>query len=93
MSSEVTVMIPPPLREFTDGASEVNAAGNTISDLIENLDRDHPGIKERICTEDNELRKFLKIHRNDENIRHQDELETELDEGDEISIIPAISGG
>jgi molybdopterin synthase sulfur carrier subunit len=93
MANEVTVLIPTPLREFTDGESEVSAQGNTINDIIEDLDNNYSGIKERICTEDGELREFLNIYMNDEDIRFMDELETEINEGDEISIIPAIAGG
>lgn len=93
MANEVTVLIPTPLREFTDGESEVTATGETIQDLIEDLEASHPGIKERICTEDGELREFLNIYLDDEDIRFMDELETEVQEDAEISIIPAIAGG
>lgn len=93
MPSEVTVMIPTPLREFTDGESEVTATGDTVAELIDDLEDHYTGIKERICTKNGELRKFLNVYRNDEDIRHKKELETRLDDGDEISIIPAIAGG
>lgn len=93
MANEVTVLIPTPLREFTDGESEVTAEGGTIQDMIEDLEENYPGIKERICTEDGELREFLNIYMNDEDIRFMDELETEINDNDEISIIPAIAGG
>lgn len=93
MADEVTVLIPTPLREFTDGESEVTASGETIADLIDNLEENHPGIKERICTEEGELREFLNVYMNDEDIRFMDELETEISDDDEISIIPAIAGG
>lgn len=93
MSSEVTVLIPTPLREFTDGESEVKAEGQTISELIDDLEENYPGIKERICTEDDQLREFLNIYVNDEDIRFKEELDTEIEEEAEISIIPAIAGG
>ncbi len=93
MSNQVTVLIPTPLRDFTNGESEVTAEGQTISDVIDDLDQNYDGIKERICTEDGELREFLNIYMNDEDIRFMDDLQTEISEGDEISLIPAIAGG
>lgn len=93
MATNVTVLIPTPLREFTDGESEVEAEGNTIQEILNDLDSQYSGIKERLCTDDGELREFLNIYLNDEDIRFMDELETEVSESDDISIIPAIAGG
>jgi molybdopterin synthase sulfur carrier subunit len=93
MASEVTVLIPTPLREFTDGDSEVTGSGGNVSELIDDLDEKYPGIKERICNEDGELREFLNVYLNDEDIRFQEELDTDINDGDEVSIIPAIAGG
>ncbi|MFB6346645.1 MAG: ubiquitin-like small modifier protein 1 [bacterium] len=93
MENNVTVLIPTPLREFTDGESEVTAEGDTVEDIINSLEENHPGIKERICTDDGELREFLNIYLDDEDIRFKDELETEIEDDAEISIIPAIAGG
>ncbi|MFB6226795.1 MAG: ubiquitin-like small modifier protein 1, partial [bacterium] len=93
LENNVTVLIPTPLREFTDGESEVTAEGDTVEDIINSLEENHPGIKERICTDDGELREFLNIYLDDEDIRFKDELETEIEDDAEISIIPAIAGG
>lgn len=93
MASDVTVMIPTPLREHTDGESEVEARGETVGEILNDLDEQFPGLKERICTEDGELREFLNIYMNDEDIRFQEELQTPVEEGDSLSIIPAIAGG
>ena len=93
MTSEVTVTIPPPLREFTDGESEVTADGTTIGEIIDDLETHYSGIKERICTEDGELREFLRIHLNDESLPDEDVFATEVSGEDVVSITPAISGG
>jgi len=93
MSREVTVTIPPPLREFTDGESEVTATGTTIGDVLDDLEDRYSGIKERICTEEGNLREFLKIHLNDEDLPEDDVFGTDVSEEDVVSITPAISGG
>jgi molybdopterin synthase sulfur carrier subunit len=93
MTSEVTVTIPPPLREFTDGESEVPAEGTTIGEILDDLEARYSGIKERICTEDGDLREFLKIHLNDEDLPEEDVFDTKVSEEDVVSITPAISGG
>lgn len=87
------VIIPAPLREFTDGETEVTADGDTVSDVIEDLEDQYPGIKERITNDDGDLREFLNIYMDDEDIRFEDGLETPIDDGSDLSIIPAIAGG
>lgn len=89
----IKVRIPTPLRKLTGGADEVAAAGANISEIINDLERNFPGLKERICEEDGNLRRFVNIYLNDEDIRFMKNLETELSENDELSIIPAIAGG
>ncbi len=93
MSTEVTVMIPTPLREFTDGEGEVTATGANVREVLDDLEQQFPGIKDRLCTEDGNLREFLNIYMNDEDIRFKDDLDTEINEGADLSIIPAIAGG
>lgn len=88
-----TVRIPTPLRKYTDGNEEVSASGDTIGALLEDLESNFPGIKSRICDEAGAVRKFVNIYANEEDIRHLQELQTAVKEGDEISIIPAIAGG
>jgi len=89
----VKVRIPTPLRKLTNGSDEVHVDGKNITEVIEDLERNYPGLKERICESDGKLRRFVNIYLNDEDIRFKKNLETELKENDELSIIPAIAGG
>jgi molybdopterin synthase sulfur carrier subunit len=88
-----TVRIPTPLRKLTEGKEEVAAAGATVGELIANLDRAYPGIKGRICDDSGQVRKFVNIFANDEDIRFLQNLDTPLKDSDEVSIVPAIAGG
>jgi len=88
----VTVRIPTPLRTLTGGADEVSVDGGTVSQVIESLEASHPGMKDRLCDEKG-VRRFVNIYANDEDIRFLDNLETTLNEGDTLSIVPAIAGG
>ena len=89
----VTVKIPTQLRTLTDGASEVQASGSTIGALIEDLERSHPGIRERIVDETGALRRFVNVYLDDEDIRFLQGIDTELADSSKISIIPAVAGG
>ena len=89
----VSVRIPTPLRTFTKGADEVKVNGNNIKDIIENLEANYKGIKERICDEKGQIRRFINFYLNDEDIRFMDNLNTPVKDGDNISIVPAIAGG
>ncbi|MFQ5737207.1 MAG: ubiquitin-like small modifier protein 1 [Thermodesulfobacteriota bacterium] len=89
----IKVRIPTPLRKLTNGADEVTAEGSNVAEIIEDLEKNYPGLKERICEPDGNLRRFVNIYLNDEDIRFKNNLETELSENDELSIIPAIAGG
>ena len=89
----VTVRIPTPLRRLTQNQPEVEAEGDTIESLIQNLEANYPGIKERICDESGNIRRFVNIYLNDEDIRFLDGNATAVKDGDEISVIPAIAGG
>ncbi len=88
----VTVRIPTPLRTLTGGQDEVSADGGTVAEVIESLEANHPGMKDRLC-DDKGVRRFVNIYHNDEDIRFLDNLQTELKEGDTLSIVPAIAGG
>ena len=88
----ITVRIPTPLRTLTGGADEVSIEGATVADVIENLEKAHPGIKERMC-DDKGVRRFVNIYANEEDIRFLDNLATKLKDGDSVSIVPAIAGG
>ncbi|HXI09485.1 MAG TPA: ubiquitin-like small modifier protein 1 [Thermodesulfobacteriota bacterium] len=89
----IKVRIPTPLRKITNGADEVTAEGRSVSAAIEDLEKNYPGLKERICEADGKLRRFVNIYLNDEDIRFKKNMETELKDNDELSIIPAIAGG
>ncbi len=89
----VKVRIPTPLRTLTDNKDTVETDGVTIAEVIENLQKDYPGLKERICDDSGELRRFVNVYLNDEDIRFLSGKNTEVKAGDEISIIPAIAGG
>ena len=89
----IKVRIPTPLRKLTNGESEVEANGANISELIDDLEKSYPGIKGKLCEENGNVRKFLNIYLNDDDIRFMDSLATEVRDGDNISLIPAIAGG
>lgn len=87
-----TVRIPTPLRTLTGGEDQVQAAGETVKDVIEDLEKNHPGIRERLL-DDKGVRRFVNIYVGEEDIRFLDGLGTKLKVTDEISIVPAIAGG
>ena len=87
------VRIPTPLRKLTGGAEEVTATGKNVGELIGELEKKYPGIKERICDESGAVRRFVNIFVKDEDIRFLQNLETPLGDKDEVSIVPAIAGG
>ena len=88
----ITVRIPTPLRTLTGGKESVTADGSTIQALIDNLEGSYPGIKDRLV-DDKGVRRFVNLYLGDEDIRFLDGLQTELKDGDELSIVPAIAGG
>ena len=89
----VVVRIPTPLRKMTQNEAEVEAEGNDIDSLIEDLESHYPGIKDRICDDQGEIRRFVNVYLNDEDIRFLKGKETDIKDGDEVSIIPAIACG
>ncbi|HBR17203.1 MAG: molybdopterin synthase sulfur carrier subunit [Deltaproteobacteria bacterium RIFCSPLOWO2_12_FULL_43_16] len=89
----VKVRIPTPLRKLTNGQDEISAEGKTVKDVIEDIERHYPGLKERICEGEGKLRRFVNIYVNDEDIRFKNNIDTALKADDEVSIIPAIAGG
>ena len=89
----VKVRIPTPLMKLTDNQAEVSAEGGSISEVINNLESQFNGIKERICEENGSPRRFINIYVNEEDIRFLSGENTAVKDGDEISIIPAIAGG
>jgi molybdopterin synthase sulfur carrier subunit len=89
----ITVRIPTPLRKFTSGSEKVEVNGRTVRAVLEGLEKAHPGIKERICETDGTLKRFVNLYYQDEDIRFLKGVDTELEDGSELSIVPAIAGG
>ena len=89
----VTVRIPTPLQKLTQNKPEVLISANTIGGVIQQLDKNYPGIKERICDEQGNVRRFVNIFLNEEDIRFLKKESTPVKDGDEVSIVPAIAGG
>jgi len=88
-----SVLIPTPLRKLTAELESVSAAGANIGELIDNLDKAYPGLKDRLCDEAGNVRRFVNIYVNGEDIRFLEEKATTVKDSDEISIVPAIAGG
>jgi molybdopterin synthase sulfur carrier subunit len=87
------VRIPAPLRKLTKEQPVVDIQGQNIEEILANLEKQYPGIKERICDENGQIRRFINVFVNGEDIRFKDGAKTTVAEGAEISIIPAIAGG
>jgi molybdopterin synthase sulfur carrier subunit len=88
-----TIRIPTALRKLTAGKEEIAATGTNVGELLKDLERQHPGISERILDEKGAVRRFVNIFANDEDIRFLQNLDTPIKDADEISIVPAIAGG
>ena len=89
----VTVRIPGPLRKITNGADKLEVEGANLGDLIDAMENDHPGMRERLLDENGELRYFVNLYLNNEDVRFLSGLSTALNAGDEVSIVPAVAGG
>ena len=89
----VDVRIPTPLRRVTGGQEKASVEGDTLSKVINSLETQFPGIKERLCDEAGELRHFVNVYINGEDVRFLDGMETSIATGDELSIVPAVAGG
>ena len=87
------VRIPAPLRKLTKDQAVVSSSGSTIEEILSDLEKNYPGIKERICDETGQIRRFINIFLNGEDIRFKDGANTKVSNDSEISIIPAIAGG
>ena len=88
-----TVRIPTPLRRVTDGQDKVSADGATLGEIIDSMESQFPGIKARICDDDGNLRNFVNVFVNGEDVRFMDGVNSATADGDEISIVPAVAGG
>lgn len=92
----IDVRIPTILRTYTGGAKEVQGSGGTLADLIEDLEANHPGIKDRLVEQKDgtdDLRRFVNLYVNDEDVRFTGGLGTELSDGDQVVVLPAVAGG
>jgi molybdopterin synthase sulfur carrier subunit len=89
----IVVRIPTPLRKLTENQDVVAGDGDTLSQCIDGLEQQYPGLKERLCDETGELRRFVNVYVNGEDVRFQQGVQTPLKGGDEVSIVPAVAGG
>lgn len=88
-----TVKIPTPLRKLTNNETSVDAVGKTIEQIVESLDSAYPGMRERLIDDNGDLRHFVNIYLNGEDIRYIDGLKSLVSDNDELSIVPAVAGG
>ena len=88
----IDVRIPTILRTYTGGEKAVTGEGSTLAELIDDLESKHPGIKERLI-DGSELRRFVNVYVNDEDVRFTGSLGTEVGDGDEVVVLPAVAGG
>ncbi|MCC7371358.1 MAG: MoaD family protein [Chloroflexi bacterium] len=89
----VEVRVPAPLRAHTGGEKVVQGDGSTVAELLDDLDRRYPGVRTGLFESTGELRRFVNIYVNDEDIRYIGRLEAPLADGDTVSILPAVAGG
>ena len=89
----VKVKLPTILRKHAGGEARVDAQGSTLRELLSNLEGSYPGITKNVLTDDGGLHRFINVYVNDEDVRYLGSLETELKDGDTISILPAVAGG
>lgn len=89
----VRVRVPTPLRRFTGGSDEVTASGDSVLAIIDDLESRHPGMRERLLDDNRQLRRFVNIYLNGDDIRFLDQLTSKVKDGDDLSIVPAIAGG
>ena len=88
----IKVHIPTPMRQHTDGQAVVEAAGGTVKAVLDNVGAKYPGVTGRLF-ENGQVRRFVNVYLNDEDVRYLDNLNTAVKDGDEVSIIPAVAGG
>ena len=88
----IEVRIPTILRTYTGGAKAVDGKGGSLSELIDDLETNHPGIKDRLV-ENGDLRRFVNVYVNDEDVRFTGGLDTSLTDGDAVVVLPAVAGG
>lgn len=92
-TTPATIRIPTPLRSATDGQSTVEIEGETVDEVLRALVDRYPDLADNLYNEDDELRQFVNVYVGDEDVRFGDGVDTALEPGDEISIVPSIAGG
>ncbi len=90
---EIKVRIPTPLRPIAGGKDVVSIVSDDLRECVETLEQQYPGLKDRLCDETGEIRRFVNIYVNGEDVRFLSGLSTPLKSGDEVSIVPAVAGG
>jgi molybdopterin synthase sulfur carrier subunit len=89
----IQVRIPTILRSYTGGAKSVEGSGDTLADLLTDLDSRHAGLRGRLITDEGALHRFVNVYVNDEDVRFLGSLDTKLKDGDAVTILPAVAGG
>jgi len=89
----VEVRIPTILRQYTSGAKTVSGSGDTLADLLSDLDANYPGLRGRLITDAGSLHRFVNVYVNDEDVRFLGALDAKLNDGDSVTILPAVAGG
>jgi len=89
----VTVRIPTTMRPISGGATQVQVEGETLSEVLTNLEAAHPGFKDRLFDDAGALRKFVNVFVADDDVRYLDGVDTKVPDGETVSIIPAVAGG
>jgi MoaD family protein len=89
----IEVRVPTILRSYTGGQKAVQASGDTIAELLISLDASYPGVKARLLTDDGGLHRFVNLYVNDEDVRFLGGLDAKLNDGDTVTILPAVAGG
>ncbi len=88
-----TIFIPSSLRRYTAGQSKAQVSGGTINEVIEDLERQYPGVKSRLCDDSGQIKRYVNVFVNDEEIRALQGSDTTVSDKDEVSIVPAMAGG
>ncbi len=92
-TATIQVLIPTPLRSYTSGESKVPGSGSSVAEVLADLNTRYPGLRDRICESDGEIRRFVNVFVNGENVRRLQGAATPVSGGDELGIIPAMAGG
>ena len=90
---DISVRIPTPLRRLTNGQDKATLTSTNIKNMVDDLEENFPGMKKRLCDDEGNLRNFVNVYINGEDVRFLNGIDTALKNGDEISLVPAVAGG